>query len=178
MTTFAQRNFDAHRMSYSASPTEAARPTWGPVVNPPGDTGGPTESAASGWMTLAALAAVGGMFWWVTSGPKMARANPEEPWQFKWLRRDARYVIEKYEANGSMTEWKTGKSGNSVVISGVSIAHNPKIIRELESIAAEHGMVLDKVPTHKDMEFGLTTLVFTTKSTYRFNPSDPRDDGT
>lgn len=125
--------------------------------------------------TFVALGVVGGLFLWVTSGPQMARANPEEPWWLKYLRRDARYVIEKYEASGSMTEWKPGKSGG-IVISGVSTAHSPRMMRELESVATEHGMVLDKAPTHKDMEFGLTTLVFTPKSTYRFNPRGLRYD--
>lgn len=147
-------------------------PAPAPIASPPP---GPAENSGTMAATLLALGVVGGLFLWVTSGPQMARANPEEPWWLKYLRSDARQIIEKYDANGSMTEWKPGKSGG-IVISGVSVAHSPRMMRELESVATEHGMVLDKVPTHKDMEFGLTTLVFTPKSTYRFNPRGLRYD--
>lgn len=142
-------------------PRPAPIPTSAPISSP-----GPVANSGTMLATFLTLGVVGGMFLWVTSGSEMARANPE--WWVKHLKNDVHAALQDYRGTGTLTTWKDGKSGG-IVVSGVFASE--RLVRRLETIADQYRMLLDLTPTGEDREFGLTTIVFTPASKYRFNPA-------
>ncbi len=186
MSTFATRNRAAQQTTVSPPgyTPSGDPPTWGPAVRPsgyvaaPGDVvspQGPQESNSSIVATVLAIGVVGGLFWWVTSGPKMARSNPTlREYLRESLGKEVGRVLRDYDGTEPTTKWKHGQSGG-LIVSSVAVSHDPRILRELKSIARSNEFIFDTVTTKEDRELGLTTLVFTPESAYRFNPTGSGD---